>query len=722
LLAVAIFAAGTAVNFAVHGLGVVRLPLATYFPCLVLVGLYCGSGPAIGCLLFSAAAFDAFWLEPGGVLRATDAGDVATLLLFVASGAIVVAVAVRARTLLERDREQRGRLDMALSAGRMAAWDWDLTTGNMRLSEGAEAIFGGRWNPGDPWPFCEPEEMARIEQIVKSALDEGTHYSFTTRARRADTQAARWFETHGRVHRDESGHALRVSGLTLDVTDRQEALEASRAVEERFHLALESGKVTAWECDAQRRYTWLYNTQLGLAPADLVGRHIGETNRNEAYLAQVDWVYRQGRPADFQLAVPHGERVLHYLCFIRPHKDDQGRIERVLGASVDVTTLTEIREELQRENERKDAFLATLAHELRNPMAPIRYAVALLERNEAPALRQQAVDIISRQSAHMARLLDDLLDVSRITRNAIELKHEVIDLRRVAEQAVELARPASAEQQLRLTLSLPVEPVLIDGDVTRLLQVLGNLLDNAAKYTDGPGEVVVRLDHEGQQARLSVSDTGIGIRPDQRRQVFQLFSQLGQPGKSRGGLGIGLAVVKQLVELHGGEVDVHSEGEGLGSCFVVRLPTVAASSQTTIEPQTTSVVSLFPAGLFVLVVDDNRDAADTLALLLRADGFAVTVVYDGESALQAYDPARPTVVLLDLGLPGASGLEVARELRRRARAQRLVLVAVTGWGQERDKEQTRAAGFDAHLVKPVDPVLLEAMLRQQPTGWERQAG
>jgi two-component system CheB/CheR fusion protein len=380
-------------------------------------------------------------------------------------------------------------------------------------------------------------------------------------------------------------------------------------------------------------------------------------------------------------------------------------VVRVIGASVDVTELKVTQEQLRRESARKDAFLATLAHELRNPMAPIRYAASMLDDQVPPAMRHHARDVITRQSAHMARLLDDLLDMSRITRNVIELKREVFDLRAVAEQTADNVRPRYTELGHRLVLSLPPLPVPVDGDPTRLQQVLGNLLDNAAKYTEAGGEVTLRLDQEGGQAIVRVIDNGIGIATQDQPQVFELFTQLHTPGRGRSGLGIGLAVVKQLVELHGGSVAVRSAGAQRGSEFIVRLPLAQVPAQE--QAASGNVVHLFAQPAQVLVVDDNHDTADTLATLLRARGFSVTTAYDGTSALAVCATLRPSIVLLDLGLPDLSGHDVARRLRAMQREHAPILVAITGWGQDKDREQTARAGFDLHLVKPVDPEELE---------------
>jgi PAS domain S-box-containing protein len=714
LLAVVCFAAATGVNVLLQPLAAGRVPLLPYFPALVVTGLLAGAGPALALLLGAVLALGLFWMGPGGLPWRVGPADALVLALFMGAGALVVGVSSWSRRLLRQARAYRDRLNLALSAGHMTTWEWDVPTGAVRFSKGAQEIFGKTWTHVDEaWALGHPDDAQRVRATVEQALREGSHYTFLSRVLRPDSGELRWLETHGSVHRDARGYALRVSGVTVDVTDEQLALHASRAAEERMQLALEIGKVTAWECDAQRRYTWLSNTRLGgLRPQDVVGRRLGETVPNEAHQRALERVYATGEAVQFQAEGVYRGEPYHLLCSVRAEQDAAGRVTRVVGATMDITELAAAQAQLRRENERKDAFLATLAHELRNPMAPIRYATALLGEDVAPALRGQARAIIERQAAHMARLLDDLLDMSRITRSAIALQREVLDLRDVAGQAVDSVRPAYAQRGHRLVVSLPPQPLWVDGDATRLQQVLGNLLDNAAKYTPPGGEVTVRLDREAGEALVSVSDNGLGIEPRDQAQVFELFTQL--HGQSGGGLGIGLAVVKQLVELHGGRIEVHSDGAGQGSRFTVRLPAAAAPHAA--EPAAAQVVSLYPRGPSVLIVDDNRDAADSLAALLRADGLAVSVVHDGAAALRAFDALHPRVLLLDLGLPDMSGLDVARALRARPGGAALTLIAITGWGQDKDRELTRAAGFDLHLVKPVDPARLLAVLGQvEPT-------
>jgi signal transduction histidine kinase/CheY-like chemotaxis protein len=358
-------------------------------------------------------------------------------------------------------------------------------------------------------------------------------------------------------------------------------------------------------------------------------------------------------------------------------------------------------------DQRKTEFLATLAHELRNPLAPISNCVGLLQRgvpDQAPLLR-----VMERQLHHMIRLVDDLLELSRITRGKVELRMEDLDLHRVVDAALETSRPLIEKGHHRLALRLRDEPLCVRGDPVRLAQVLSNLLNNAARYTDDGGEISVEAHAEGGEAVLAVSDNGSGLTQDALTGVFDMFTQAdASDTRAQHGLGIGLALVRNLVEMHGGVVTADSQGPGLGSRFEVRLPLIPSNRLSTPDrmPFAGSTVARR-----ILVVDDNRDAADTLSHLLNQIGATVKVAYNGPDALNLVESFDPDVLVLDLGMPGMSGLDVARQVRKRPGHQP-TLVALTGWGQSADRELTRVAGFRHHLTKPVDFAEMHALLQK----------
>jgi signal transduction histidine kinase/ActR/RegA family two-component response regulator len=361
----------------------------------------------------------------------------------------------------------------------------------------------------------------------------------------------------------------------------------------------------------------------------------------------------------------------------------------------------------------KDQFLATLAHELRNPLAPITNAVELLRRsgNENPAHRR-ALEIMSRQVRQMVRLIDDLLDVSRINTGKVLLDMTRIDLVAVMHSAVEIASPGIEARGHELSLDLPPSPVFVHGDATRLAQVFANLLNNASKYTDDGGHIRVRMEETPEEIALHFADTGVGIAPDNQASIFDMFVQVDQPaerGTAKSGLGIGLTLAKQLIELHGGSISVHSAGLGAGTEFIVRLHrgTLPAAAQPAPPP----VVSAPVPKRRVLIADDNVDFANSLLSILESLGQQVTVVHDGFAALEAAGRLRPDFIFLDIGMPGLNGYEVAQRLRRQPATCDAVIVAITGWGQDKDRERAREAGFDQHLVKPADVEHLVRLLR-----------
>ena len=378
-------------------------------------------------------------------------------------------------------------------------------------------------------------------------------------------------------------------------------------------------------------------------------------------------------------------------------------IERVRAAAM-----------LREQDRHKDEFLATLAHELRNPLAPIKYAVALLRLSADPARQAQAHNVIDRQTSHMARLIDDLLDVSRISRGLIALQREQVPLRRLMLEAVEAARPAIESARHRLTLQLPDDGVLLDADPARIVQVIGNLLTNAAKYTPDGGEIHLAGWAAGARAVVEVVDNGVGVPPDQQGRLFQMFTQLQHSaGRAKGGLGIGLSLVKKLTEMHGGSVRMHSDGLDEGSTFGIELPLAQRMAPVADGLQGAALQAL-PQDAHgaprVLVVEDNPDGLEMLVSLLQALGLHVAWAADGAEALRQAQAFRPQLVLLDLGLPGMDGYEVARRLRADPRHAGTALVALTGWGAESDRRRSAEAGFGEHLTKPVEPDALRAVL------------
>ena len=377
-------------------------------------------------------------------------------------------------------------------------------------------------------------------------------------------------------------------------------------------------------------------------------------------------------------------------------------------------------DELTIADHRKDEFLAILAHELRNPLAPISSALDILKQDGVDqATATKAIEVADRQVRHMTRLVDDLLDISRIMRGKIELRKERVELASIISRAVETVQPLIARERHELTVELPEGRVWIDADLVRLAQSVANLLSNAAKYTAPGGRIHLAAAVEGQQLIISVRDTGIGVDPQTLPKMFEMFMQAA-PGssRSRGGLGIGLALVKNLVELHGGAIAAQSEGPGKGSEFLIRMPYRETSSDT---PPAAVITPGKGPRRRILVVDDNVDAAQSLAMLLRLRGHDVRTAFDGPEALEVAKKDGAELVFLDIGMPVMDGYEVARRLREQFGSE-LTIIALTGWGTEQDRQRTRDAGFNHHLTKPVDLAALEEVLANFATPEEQPAG
>jgi PAS domain S-box-containing protein len=507
--------------------------------------------------------------------------------------------------------------------------------------------------------------------------------------------------------------------LRAEAAERERAEQALRESEEQFRTLADSIPQLAWMARPDGHIFW-YNRRwyeyTGTTPDQVEGW---------GWQAVHDPVALPGVLSDWRAALARGEawedtfplrrrdgQMRWHLSRAVPVRDEHGQIVRWFGTNTDITERVEAEAALKEAERRKDQFLAMLAHELRNPLAPVLNGLQVLRLSEADReVAEQARDMIERQIRHLTRLVDDLLDVSRITQGRIQIRRERIDLADLVRTAAGDRRPVLEQVGMKLVLEVPETPVWVAGDPTRLAQVLNNLLDNAAKFRNGGDSVTVRMtvDEERQQAVIDVQDKGIGIAPDLFPRLFDVFAQADRSlDRSRGGLGVGLSVVKGLVELHGGEVFAASGGPGMGASFTVRLPLKDEPHALAENPAT----PLTPAAesLRILIVEDNRDAAESLRLLLELLGHRVAVAYNGPEGVRRAREWRPDVVLCDIGLPGLDGYAVAGELRHDPATAGARLIAITGYGQEEDRRRTRQAGFDHHLTKPVDPAILQPLL------------
>ena len=403
-----------------------------------------------------------------------------------------------------------------------------------------------------------------------------------------------------------------------------------------------------------------------------------------------------------------------------PIRDEAGKIVYWFGTCTDIEDVKRLEAALREADTRKNEFLATLAHELRNPLAPLRTGLQILQLTDDRASQVQAREMMERQLAQLVRLIDDLMDISRISRNKLELRKARISLAAVIESAVETACPLIDSKKQTLSVRLPADTVYLDADLTRLAQVFSNLLNNSAKYTDPGGRIDLVAQSAGTELVVSIRDTGIGIPTDALPGLFTMFSQVDHSlERSQGGLGIGLALVRGLVEMHGGTVQAQSAGVGQGSEFVVRLP---VASESSIDPSTSSPTSeTIPRSPSrrILIVDDNRDGAASLGVMLSLLGHDSRTAHDGLDAIKLAESFRPDLMLLDIGLPKVSGYDVCRRIRQQPWGKAVFMVAVTGWGQENDRRRSEEAGFDRHIIKPLDASALQRLLASLPTP-ERQ--
>jgi PAS domain S-box-containing protein len=643
------------------------------------------------------------------------------------AGQVVCSVAM-AEDVSERKhaeealRHSRERLRLALDAGGMGAWDWDIATNALTWDATQLALWGV---PGPVEGFTierslalvHPDDRSLVEQAMERALQTGD-LQVEFRIRRPDGQL-RWLAGKGGLVRDEDGHPARLIGVNFDITERMLAEQALRDSEERFRSLADSMPQFVWTARPDGTITfinqqWVTYSGITLEQSNESGMVRKVVHPDDAERTFTRWAecLATGKPHEVQSRYRrHSDGAYRwFLTRAVPFRDAEGRIREWFGTATDIDEQKQAEEALREADRRKDEFLATLAHELRNPLSPMSNAVQLMRQPGVdPAVAARAMGILERQLAHMVRLIDDLLDINRISRNKLELRKERIELAAAIQAALETSRPLIEASGHELTVSLSDEPVYLDADLTRLGQVFSNLLTNAAKYTDRGGHIRLTAERHGDEVVVAIADTGIGIAAEHLPRLFEMFSQL-TPAlqRSQGGLGIGLTLVRGLVEMHGGSVEARSEGMGKGSEFVVRLPVLAAPAATAQPPRHADTAGR--AGCRILVVDDLRDAAESLALMLTVWGHETRIAHDGPAAVEAAAAFRPAVILLDIGLPLLNGYEVARRIRAQPWGEQMVIIALTGWGQEEDRRRALEGGCNHHLTKPVDPAVLAELL------------
>ncbi|NYE59520.1 signal transduction histidine kinase [Duganella sp. 1224] len=629
-------------------------------------------------------------------------------------------------------RESHLRLQQGLSAARMAMWVWDLASDRVAFFDNAETVFhASRAELDGGWDVIDRDDQARLASLRAAALAAGGAAVETVQRTLPDREPL-WLELRAAPAAGPDGVVTQLRGIAIDVSLQKNA--ERRAVEHETQRRLSDAKATAAD---QRLQLAVDAAGLGIfyCPLPLDAIYWNATCKAQFFLPpdaeiDIDLFYRliaeEDRPrvreairraveeqADYDVeyrTLAGDGRSRWIRAKGRVYLDGEGLPARFDGITIDIQQQKESEAALQAANRHKDDFLAMLAHELRNPLAPISSAAGLLMRighGDEHMLRMSQV--IDRQVKHMAGLLDDLLDVSRVTRGKIELERATVDLKATLAGAAEQVLPLIRRRAHQLTMHLTPERTMVSGDEKRLVQVFVNLLTNAARYTAEGGVIDLQLSVEDGQAVVRVRDNGIGLNSELIPRLFDLFVQ-GERGidRQQGGLGIGLSLVKRLTELHGGAVAVHSAGPAKGSLFTVRLPLLAAGPGAAAGQPPPSAAA--PAARRIIIVDDNEDAAQALAAVLRVAGHTVRVEHDPLAALEraVLEPAE--VFLLDIGMPVMDGYTLARHLREHAATRDARIIAVTGYGQEQDRRHALAAGFDALLVKPVDHERLAALL------------
>ncbi|PQA59716.1 PAS domain S-box protein [Siphonobacter curvatus] len=624
--------------------------------------------------------------------------------------------AVGRAKLEETLRQSEQRIRLAVEAAQMGTWEWDLVNDQVYWNEEHFHLLGMNIEP-NPIPssaftrHLHPEDAESILTQLQEAITNRTLYDAEFRMIREDGET-RWMSGYGRVTAEENGQPLRASGVMADITNRKVVEEALRENDVRLAALFESLPVGVGVMDSTGKIVLSNQKMDYYMPSGIIpSRDLDHPQRWRAYDAEGQALALEDYPGSralrgesvvpgIEMQYTEGGEYLHWARVAAvPIWSQTGQVTGGVAVITDIHALKQTEHRLKEADRRKNEFLAMLAHELRNPMATLSNGLQVLSLTVATSTQAQSVlEMMTRQMNHLVRMVDDLLDVSRISQGKIELRKERVNLVELINQTTEAVRTLVNSKQQKLTVRLPDTPVQLEGDPTRLMQVVMNLLTNASRYTGPQGNIHLSLEHTGNTALLHIQDTGVGLSPDQLTSIFELFVQVDNSlARSAGGLGIGLTLVKQIVELHGGQVEAQSEGLGRGSTFMVRLPTVK------------EVQSHFAVGedaktgpLRILLIDDNPDATLTLRMLLEIHGYQVHACNSGRDGITAAESLRPDVILLDIGMPDVDGYETCQQIRQQPWSRGVFIIAVSGYGQKEDQRKAQEAGFNEYLTKPVN--------------------
>lgn len=729
------------------------LPLSTFFLAVLFTAGVAGPGPALLATASSIAVAAYFFMEPIDSFGVILPGDYLRLTVFAVMGIGLAGLTEAKARARKREIEAQIQLaraqvsEMAQAARRESATllggILDSVPHQIAVIDWAGVILA----VNEPWNrFARENGFAASETFLganyldairvaaaagdvfaSKALDglqallTGERRAFAMEYPCQTPAGALWFVMN--AARAESGDAAVVVSHT-DITERKRAEEGLRESEERFASFMRHLPGLAWIKDVEGRYIYANDAALrafqaqraqlyGKTDADFFD---AETAR-QFRLHDEEALESKSGVVAIETLKEADDLIHHFLVSKFAIQDSEGAVKGAGGVAIDVTereeaekSLREATEKLREADVHKDEFLATLAHELRNPLAPIGNAVHVLRHDALAHSTKRDRDasllsMVERQVAHLVRLVDDLLEVSRVTRGKIELKKQRVDLADIMRQAIDMSKPTIERGGHAFNASFPELPLFVEGDPVRLTQVFANLLNNAAKYTEHGGRITLTADQVGAEARVVVQDNGVGIPSDMLPRVFDLFTQIDRTlGRAQGGLGIGLALVKHLIQLHGGSIEALSDGLGQGSAFIVRLPALP-TPEVRAHEQGPSLTTM-RTSLRILIIDDDHDVADSQQALLEASGATVRVAYSGAAGVAAMPTFKPDLILLDLGMPEMDGYETARRIRALPEGRGVKLVALTGWGREQVFQRTRDAGFDLQITKPAS---LEAL-------------